>query len=41
VHVATLRGHADEIYACAFSPNGELLATGSADHSVRLWRVAG
>jgi WD40 repeat protein len=36
---ATLRGHTDEVRCLAFSRDGKLLATGSADHSVRLWQV--
>ncbi len=37
---AVLRGHTDEVRCLAFSRDGHLLATGSADHTVRLWRVA-
>jgi WD40 repeat protein/tetratricopeptide (TPR) repeat protein len=34
-----LRGHTDAVSRMAFSPNGELLASGSSDATVRLWDV--
>ncbi|MBC8145009.1 MAG: WD40 repeat domain-containing protein [bacterium] len=34
------RGHSDRVVSAAFSPDGSLLATGSLDLSVRIWRVA-
>ena len=34
-----LTGHTGAVNAVAFSPNGHTLATGSADHTVRLWNV--
>jgi WD40 repeat protein len=36
----TLRCHSDDVMAVSFSPDGALLATGSTDNSVALWRVA-
>lgn len=35
-----LRGHADEVSAVAFAPDGKLLATASKDGTARLWDVA-
>ena len=36
----TLAGSPGPIYAVAFSPNGQLTATGGADGTVRIWNVA-
>ncbi|MGL4422011.1 MAG: WD40 repeat domain-containing protein, partial [Gemmataceae bacterium] len=35
--LTTYRGHSDPVYAVAVSPEGQLVATGSFDQSVRLW----
>ncbi|MDF5711913.1 MAG: NB-ARC domain-containing protein [Nostoc sp. S4] len=32
-----LHGHRNRIFSVAFSPNGEFLATGSADRTIKLW----
>jgi WD40 repeat protein len=36
---ATLEGHQHEIRCMAISPSGKILASGSADHTVRLWSL--
>jgi WD40 repeat protein len=36
-HRATLEGHQHEIRCLAITPSGKTLASGSADHTVRLW----
>jgi WD40 repeat protein len=37
---ARLSGHAGEVQALAFSADSKLLATGSADHTVKVWELA-
>lgn len=34
-----LKGHTDFVLSLAFNPENQILATGSADHTVRLWDV--
>ncbi len=33
----TLQGHSDWVNSVAFSPNGQLLASGSRDNTIKLW----
>ena len=36
----TLEGHTADVYAAPFSPDGRLIATGSFDGTIKLWRAA-
>jgi transducin (beta)-like 1 len=36
----SLEKHTQEVYSCAFSPDGQLLASGSFDRMLHIWRVA-
>ncbi|HAZ46299.1 MAG TPA: hypothetical protein DDW76_03870 [Cyanobacteria bacterium UBA11369] len=38
--VQTLTGHSDTVESVAISPDGKTLASGSLDHSIRLWSLA-
>ncbi|XP_062101684.1 WD40 repeat-containing protein HOS15-like isoform X2 [Humulus lupulus] len=35
--ITILEGHASEVFACAWSPSGSLLASGSGDSTARIW----
>ncbi|RYZ83291.1 MAG: hypothetical protein EOP06_20255, partial [Proteobacteria bacterium] len=37
----TLKGHKDGINIVAWSPDGKRIASGSDDHTVKIWRLAG
>jgi len=38
--IQILRGHSDAVKTVAFSPDGQLLASGSLDRTIYLWEVA-
>ncbi|XP_062021709.1 WD40 repeat-containing protein HOS15-like isoform X2 [Rosa rugosa] len=38
--VIVLEGHTSEVFACAWSPSGSLLASGSGDSTARIWTIA-
>ncbi|KAI2630918.1 WD40-repeat-containing domain protein [Hypoxylon sp. NC1633] len=38
-YLQTLEGHSDFVKAVAFSPDGQLLASGSFNHTIRLWNA--
>jgi WD40 repeat protein len=35
----TLTGHSDSVFSVAYSPDGQTLASGSRDHTIKLWNV--
>ena len=38
--VTTLKGHSDNVNYVAFSPDGQILASGSGDKTIKLWQVS-
>ncbi|MTJ35092.1 PDZ domain-containing protein [Dolichospermum sp. UHCC 0260] len=36
----TLTGHSDTVYSVAYSPDGQTLASGSSDKTIKIWQVA-
>jgi len=38
--VRTLEGHTDYVLSVAFSPAEKLLASGSGDHTIKLWDIS-
>ncbi len=40
VSVHTLKGHSSAITSVAFSPNGQIIASGSKDKTIKLWNLA-
>ena len=40
LELRTLRGHLDEVYTAAFSPDGQRLVTGGKDQTAKVWDAA-
>lgn len=38
--VQTLKGHSSMVHAIAISPDGQFIASGSNDHTIKLWQLA-
>jgi WD40 repeat protein len=39
--IRVLKGHTAPVRSVAFSPDGQTLATGSGDSTIKLWRCDG
>ena len=39
--IMLLTGHAGEVFTCKFNPTGDVIASGSHDKHVFLWRTYG
>ncbi len=37
--IVTLSGHRNEVYSVVYSPNGNIIASGSRDRTVKLWSI--
>ncbi|BAY42529.1 WD-40 repeat-containing protein [Scytonema sp. HK-05] len=37
--VKTLEEHIDQVYSVTFSPDGQIIASGSEDQTIKLWNV--
>ncbi|MFM6754395.1 MAG: WD40 repeat domain-containing protein, partial [Dolichospermum sp.] len=35
----TLTGHSDSVWSLAYSPDGQTLASGSLDNTIKIWRL--
>ena len=37
--IKELKGHSDNVYSVAFSPDGKILASGSGDNTIKIWNL--